>query len=100
MEHPCKDCITLSICQTPMGRSHSNVAHPLTALANKCCMFNSYIRLKDLKLKMPPDDMPMEERRYFTVPMSKRILTTCSVLGWTNKYDLAHYADIVYGDGS
>jgi len=97
MNPPCIDCITLALCQNP--RSHS-IQGSLTSLANRCCMFNQYIRLKDLNLEIPPDSMSMKKRRYFTVPLAKRIIAACKVLGWTSKYDLAYYYDVALGEGS
>jgi hypothetical protein len=56
-----------------MCHSTFEIIGMLKELGNKCSIFDSYMRLKELGLKCPPPSMPMKERDYFNIPLGKRM---------------------------
>ena len=97
---PCKDCITYAVCVNFPIRKYGNVGPLVTILAKKCSLINDYLNLTDLGIRMPSFDIPLEKRRYFTVPQAKRLVKLFSYMHWTDKFDLAFYYDLAYGEGS
>lgn len=94
---PCKDCLCLGICRNDIRGAFPNT---LTQLANKCCLLFDYLKLKDMGLEEPPNDMPFKDRLYYTRPFSKRVIGLCILMKWTDKFDLSRYYDIAFGGGS
>lgn len=97
---PCKDCIAYAMCVNSQIRGKGHVGPFLTALSKKCSIISEYLYLVDLNIQIPPDHMPLANRRYFTVPQAKRLVKLCAYMNWTDKFDLSFYYDLAYGGGT